>query len=183
MTYVYEAILFLILINNIFIIQTAEKPFAFSSYIPIPARQTASEIFNYTSDIIVSSAGSLFETTRNAMSDDAALEKLEWPKGPQTKEARKRNSEIYTQISMQKYTQNNSAEIFDFIERRRRYLMRAVQLLPTRPDGLFIAEHCLRKHGIVMDEFLKNQFLDFIRATKKDVEDVSQAINQFLLDK
>jgi len=163
--------------------QSQSQPFTLSSIIPIPSRDTVGNICSWISTSVESATTSAATTAYNTISDTAALTKLGWPEyNPDACKEAKRNQDIYKTINEKLYTTNNIQELFAFLERRRNYLIRTYNLLPTHEQGIRIAEYCIINHETAMDKFLKNLFLDFIERTAKESQQVNASITQYLTE-
>jgi hypothetical protein len=163
---------------------------------PIEIKQTQQSYSSYVSNsfaggltCLASSVGSLTNTVVNALSDDAAFQKLGWP--PENliaKDELKRSQDIYKRHNESYKNYKAYIEYDDdcaFINRRTDYCQRALSALYNdtiinRADRIKLAMHCLKHHSQVLNSFDTNKFVDIVKNEQEKIKGYTITTDQEL---
>jgi hypothetical protein len=61
-----------------------------------------------------------------------------------------------------------------FIAARQEYIKKIYNMLPTRPDGLEIAAHCLEKHAYILSKSDEDNYIQFIEDKQKKTSAIAE---------
>lgn len=126
--------------------------------------------------ILCDSASSLYQTTINGLSDDAAFKKLGWPQNDPVATEQLQIS-LTNYETLEKTTDHEKREeLLSFVLRRTEYLVRAFLALPYRADAFEMAKFIIQQHQKAMFPLLLTLFLRFTTTQHKAVQSASDTL-------